>query len=144
MVHNTSERIYRTLAMRAGYLFALPAAPIVGGLLALAYLAKPDWAALATIGVGIVAAYVLYGTAHTIVLRESDASVEFRSVFRTRVVRLADIRAIEFARLLKGELVVVHAGGAERMTAGFAGVEDVVGWIRHGNPEIRIPAVFDR
>ena len=137
-------RVYRALPVRASLLVLMPAAVVVGGLVTAVFVSDARWIAAAVACVGAVTAYVLYGVAHTIVLHESPASIEFRSVLRTRVVHREDVRSIAVARVLLGELVVRHSGGSERMLVDFAGVADVVGWIRSGNPVIGVPAVYDR
>jgi hypothetical protein len=76
------------------------------------------------------------------VLHGSEASVEFQSLLRRRVVPVTEINAIVPTSL--GDLVVRHTQGSERVPASFPGVGEVLAWIRRGNPDVSFGGVLDR
>ena len=137
---------YHTLPLSTRVLAVLLPLVIVADGLFVRLMAEgnPVWHALPELVLGTAVGYILYGIPHTIVLREADACVEFRSILRRRVVPVAEIRAIGPSRLWKGRLEVTHARGSEWLLAGFPGFEEVLAWIRRGNPAVSFGGVLDR
>ncbi len=94
------------------------------------------------LGLALVLGYTLYRVAHTVVLRDGAASIEFHSFLGSRVVPVTEIRSV--VPSWRGELVVKHAHGSDRMPSVFPGVDEVLAWIRRGNPGVSFGGILDR
>jgi hypothetical protein len=88
------------------------------------------------LAVGGVLALGVYRIAHTIVRRETEASLEFRTFIGRRVVSVMDITSIAPGRLQSGQLVVRHSHGSVVMPAQFSGCHELLEWIRTRNPSV--------
>jgi hypothetical protein len=142
-----SVTTYRTVPVRRLVLVLLAPLLIVGDALfvSLADVGSPGWRMVArgAVVIGTALGYVLYRMTHTIVLRDAEASVEFRSILRRRVVLVAEIRAIVPGRF-QSDLVVSHARGSERMFGPFPELDEVLAWIRLHNPQVSFGGILDR
>jgi hypothetical protein len=105
-------------------------------------LASPRAIRGVVLGLALVLGYVLYRVAHTVVLHDDLASIEFRSFVGSRVVRVTDIRSV--VPSWRGELVVEHAHGVNRMPSEFPGVDEVLAWIRRSRPGVSFGGILDR
>lgn len=85
---------------------------------------------------GSIIGYVMYRVAHTIVVHEAEGSLEFRTFLGTRTVRVMEIASISPSFLQHGQLVIKHAQGSVAIPGQFAGLHDLVEWIRRANPAV--------
>jgi len=89
---------------------------------------------------GSLLGFIGYRLAHTILLHDTDATVEFRTFLGTRVVPVRNIASIS-PSFFQGQLVIKHVNGSVTMPAQFAGCHDLVEWIRKRNPEVVLKGI---
>jgi hypothetical protein len=72
---------------------------------------------------------------HTIVLRDTDGTIEFHTIFRTVVFSVAEITRVRPSFIRWTHLVVKSTRGSI-LIPHFDGVLDVLKWIRRRNPTV--------
>jgi hypothetical protein len=89
--------------------------------------------------VATIVGYPLFRQAHTVLCHNTAGLLEFATFFGTRSVRAIDIRSISPTFLLQPrQLVLRHAGGSVTISAQFAGLHDLIEWIRQQNPSVAL------
>src|SRR5262245_28333388 len=87
--------------------------------------------------VATIVVYPFLRQAHTIVCHNTAGLLEFSTFFGTRSVRASEIRSISPTFLVQPrQLVVRHSAGSVAISAQFAGLHDLIGWIRQQNPRV--------
>jgi hypothetical protein len=90
---------------------------------------------------GVMFAYGVFRVGHTIVLREADASVEFRTFFGVRIVPVTQIVSVLPVTPGSAWLILKHAHGSVVIAGQFTGLHDVLEWIRRKNPDVRFRGI---
>ena len=91
--------------------------------------------------IGSMIGFMVYRVAHTIVLRDTAATVEFRTFLGVRVVPVREITSITRAFLQPNQLVVRHASGSVPIPAQFEGCHDMIEWVRKRNPHVVLKGI---
>ena len=84
---------------------------------------------------------MVYRVAHTVVLHDTAATLEFRTFLGVRVVPARDITSITPSFFQRSQLIIRHANGSVSIPAQFAGCHDLLEWIRKRNPQVVLKGV---
>jgi hypothetical protein len=102
-------------------------------------------AALQRLGPFIIIAlsigFITYRVAHTVVLHETAATLEFRTFLGARVVPAREITSISSSFFQRSQLVIKHASGSVSVPAQFEGCHDLIEWIRTHNPRVVLKGI---
>ena len=86
--------------------------------------------------IGSLIGFMAYRVAHTVVLHETAATLEFRTFLGVRVVPARDIASITPSFFQRSQLVIRHASGSVSIPAQFEGCHNLLEWIRKRNPQV--------
>ena len=86
--------------------------------------------------IGSLIGFMVYRVAHTVVLHDTAATLEFRTFLGVRVVPARDITSITPSFFQRSQLVIRHTSGSVAIPAQFEGCHELVEWIRKRNPEV--------
>jgi len=91
--------------------------------------------------IGLLIGFMVYRVAHTVVLHDTAATLEFRTFLGVRVVPARDITSITPSFFQRSQLIIRHANGSVSIPAQFAGCHDLLEWIRKRNPQVVLKGV---
>ena len=80
--------------------------------------------------------FTMYRVAHTVVLHETAATLEFRTFLGVRVVPVREITTVTSSFFQRSQLVIKHASGSVSIPAQFDGCHALLEWIRKRNPQV--------
>ena len=91
--------------------------------------------------IGLLIGFMVYRVAHTVVLHDTAATLEFRTFLGVRVVPARDITSITPSFFQRSQLIIRHANGSVSIPAQFEGCHDLLEWIRKRNPQVVLKGV---
>jgi hypothetical protein len=86
--------------------------------------------------IGSLMVFMVYRVAHTVVLHDTAATLEFRTFVGVRVVLARDTTSVTPSFFQRSRLVIRHASGSVNIPAQFEGCHDLLEWIRKRNPQV--------
>ena len=91
--------------------------------------------------IGALIGFMVYRVAHTVVLHETAATLEFRTFLGVRVVPAREIESVTASFFQRSQLVIRHASGSVSIPAQFEGCHDLLEWIRKRNPRVVLKGI---
>lgn len=86
-------------------------------------------------------AYVHMRSCHTIELRDDQGAIEFKTFLGARMVPVREIASISPGFVQRNRLIIRYAGGSVAIPGQFAGLHDMLEWIRRQNPSARLGGI---